>query len=510
MENYNTTNDKKYSLDDYELNEIKILDQMCIINRREENLAYLTEFSDMIPYYDDANGLHLKITNKGAEPTNVPLSNWLTRDFIMPASCGSLSDDEYLAHFAKNKKIVLEKNLLRNTYAQFVAPSAVQSATLVELIRKKDAVVQFKAGTGKTFAFLLGLLWGFDQNNDKLQYVFVTSSHEVASQIHKIAQDILPKDARIFLSIGQKKVNGSGISGGFKQSLDKPQTRSNPGNERDEVGRAQVIVGTMGKIYDLFTRKFYSVDNLKAICVDEFDHIIVARNRRNPQMSTEYQINEIMEYIPTDAQRVFFSATVNPEALTAALSHLRSYSPKIGEPLIMLLRKEDYTVDGIVQYYIQCTNDDVKKDVLMDLLKGLRISQGIIFVNRITTANEIKYFLDSQEIRLESAVFSAEMSGEERKKAHDNFINNKIRLLISTDVTSRGIDVVGINVVINYDMPDYLEAYIHRVGRSGRFGKKGTAISLILEKEMDKIDEINRHSSKSKMRSIEGSLENLL
>jgi len=273
----------------------------------------------------------------------------------------------------------------------------------------------------------------------------------------------------------------------------------------------------MGKFYDyLFNKKCISIKYLKSICVDEFDSIVTSRSRSRSEtiMSTERQMMEIIDIIPKSIQRVFVSATVSSESFDIAQSYFRSYNPYLGEPFIVLLDIEDYTLDSIRQYYIEISSYDQKKDVLLDLLKQCRISQAIIFTNKIDTAYEIKSYLDKQEIQMTSAVFHGNLPSVERKNIHANFLHNKIRLLISTDLTSRGLDIAGINLVINFDMPEVLETYIHRVGRSGRYGKKGVAISMILvnstKNEKKKVDGINECSKQSIMTALPEDLANLL
>ena len=273
----------------------------------------------------------------------------------------------------------------------------------------------------------------------------------------------------------------------------------------------------MGKFYDyLCNKKWIETKYLKSICVDEFDNIVASRSRARSStvMNTEEQMAAIMKRIPSRTQRAFFSATVFSQALEIAHSYFRPYDLMIGDPFLVLLDIEDYTLEGIRQYYVECQSFNDKKEVLLDLLKQLRISQAIIFANRIETANEIKLFLDDQDVKITSAVFHGNLPAVERKNIHQSFSQCNIRVLISTDLTARGLDVQGINLVINFDMPDVLETYIHRVGRSGRYGKKGVAISLILvnrdKDERKKILNINECSKQSQMGELCGDLANLL
>jgi len=171
-------------------------------------------------------------------------------------------------------------------------------------------------------------------------------------------------------------------------------------------------------------------------------------------------------------------------------------------------------LEGIRQYYVKVGTFLDKKGVLLDLLQQCRISQAIIFANKKETANELKLYLDEQEISFHSAVCHGDLSAIVRQTIHKELIEGKLRLLISTDLTARGLDIQGINVVINFDMPDVLENYIHRIGRSGRYGRKGVAINLILVNsstdEMQKVERINEVSKAGHMVPLPEDLANLL
>ncbi|XWV25171.1 mimivirus translation initiation factor 4a [Tupanvirus deep ocean] len=515
------TEDNGESITDIKFNQISLGEHNCNVNKKlGEGLYLLHDFTDAIPQYDETNGPHLKLkTKKASELAIIPLSSRVASGMLIENS-KDLTDEEYFSKFVEKKQVVVE-SLVRQTFAKgYEAPSAVQALAIPELIQGRDALIQFKSGTGKTHAFLFGCLWAFDPMDDQLQFVFVTNSHEVAYQIYEQAMFLLPS-AKIALCIGQKKDMGTATSGGFKAPIGTSSLNTKAKTlkeEREEVQKAQIIVCTMGKFYDyLCNKRWVSTNYLKTICTDEFDNIVASRSGRTRSttvMSTEEQMAAIIKKIPEKTQRVFFSATVSNQAFEIAHSYFRPYDPRVGEKLLVLLDIEDYTLEGIRQYYVQCSTYPEKKDVLLDLLKQCRISQGIIFANRIETANDIKAFLDDQDVQMTSAVFHGNLPALERKNIHQQFLQNKIRLLISTDLTARGLDVQGINVVINFDMPEVLETYIHRVGRSGRYGRKGVAISLILvnatKDERKKVTGINDCSKQSRMEPLPNDLENLL
>ena len=504
---------------DIKVNPITIWEHNCNINRSESDLKILANFSDALPKFSDELGPHLEIYPKnGGKPTIVPLNYGVTNGMLIKNS-KNMTDEEYYKAFVECKKPIVE-TLIKNTYAKgYESTSAVQAITIPELVQRKDALIQFKSGTGKTHAFLFGLLWGFDPLDDVLQYIFITNSHEVAKQIYRQAKELFPDNARISLCIGQKK--DTNIGGGFKTTITTSSLNTKPKSireERAEVSQAQIIVCTMGKFYDYLCNKKWinNIKHIKSICVDEFDNIVASRSksRNSTIMSTEDQMAAIIREMPKNTQRVFFSATVSEQALQIAHSYFRPYAPSIGEPLIVLLPPEDYTLEGIRQYYVQVNSIDVKKEVLIDLFKQFRLAQCIIFTNHIRTAEDIKYMFDKQAVAFSSAVFHGELPATVRDAIHRDFLENKIRILISTDLTARGFDAQSINIVINFDMPESLETYIHRVGRSGRYGRKGVAISLIMSNpkhnEMRKVDAINEVSKFNKFECLPADLSNLL
>lgn len=493
----------------------------------DENFCLLSDFSDATPLFDPKYGPYLSIKSKDGKVTK---QIQLMAPKMLIKDADKMSRDEYYKILMDKKKEFVNKYIIKQTFVMgYEYPSPIQSLAVLEMIQGRDVLIQSKSGTGKTHAFLFGCLWHFDPMDTALQHIFVTSSHEVAIQTFQKARILLPETTKIALCIGQKKDTASTSTGGFKTPIGtssltvKQKTLK---EEREEVSSSQVIVCTMGKFYDfLCNKKYISLKYLKSICIDEFDNIVSSRSksRSTTIMNTEDQMVAIMNEITNNAkrnkypdavQRIFCSATVSKESLEIACNYFRPYNKDVGEPFIVLLDIEDYTLEGIRQYYVICEKYDQKKEILLDLIKQCRIAQAIIFTNRIETANDIKLYLDEQEIPFSSAVFHGGLPSVVRSNIHKDFIDNKIRLLISTDVTARGLDIHSINLVILFDMPEHLETYIHRIGRSGRFGRKGVAISFILvSSKMDerkKLDSINECSKNSKIEELPKDLENLL
>ncbi|AYV85292.1 MAG: mimivirus translation initiation factor 4a [Satyrvirus sp.] len=506
-----------------EVNAITILDNRFNVNRKIDDIILLNDFSNASPLFNVEHGPYLEISTKHPTIKKIVHLSGSAASGLLIENSSKISDEEYFTKFVEKKKEFVNEWLIRNTFARgFKTPTAIQAITLPEIIQKKDVLVQSKSGTGKTHAFLFGCLWHFDPNDYELQHVFITSSHEVASQIYEQAKCLLPPETKITLCIGQKKENSRPLNGGFKTTVGT-STLTNQNSrqktikeEREEISNSQVIIGTMGKFYDfMFNKKWINTDYLKTLCVDEFDNIVSSRSRsRSISMSTEKQMAVIIEKIPKGTQRLFFSATVSEEALYISRNYFRQNLSPNEEPLIIVLNIYDYTLEGIRQYYYPCRSFQDKIDILFRILNQCRIAQGIIFTNSSDTAEKLKDILDKQAVRISSEVFHGNLEEKTRSNIYKNFVNNKIRLLISTDLTSRGLDIQSINVVINFDMPDSVYTYIHRVGRSGRYGRKGTAISLLVvnnhSDEIIKVNTINDHSYKSKMEELPDRLDNLL
>lgn len=505
-------------LNNMQFNQQNISGYKCNVNRIDVNL--MSSFEDIIIRYESKMETYMNETN----PYPININNLKDMCITIPDGKNMSNKEFYKEYYSK--RLPFWKHLIDQLYSKkgYEKPSPIQSVTIPELINYKDGLIQFKSGTGKTAAFLTGLLWGFEQNVDQLQYIFMTSTHQIAQQIYSQVIELMPESTKVVLCIGNKRNgNDDNNTGAFKKTLKKTSAlEDRPLSLKDEINRlknAQIIVCTIGKFYNyLVDRKYIkSLGYVKGFCVDEFDIIVEPRFQKNRDSVINVdQIGTIINMLPAYTQRVFFSATVTSETLSITSGYFRKYSPDVGEPLVILLDTDDYTLEGIRQYYVKIESYQEKKDCLYELLQQLRITQCIIFVNKIETTNDLKFFLDSKKIPIPSAVFHSGMSSEEQNDVYKKFKDNKFRLLISTDKLSRGIDIQSINIVFNFDMPRELATYIHRIGRSGRYGRKGTTISFITVNPIMKINEmlsvnaIDECSTNNKMMELPEDISNLL
>ena len=209
--------DKEKNSDQYwntPLEPITVGEHNCNVNRTK--LLPLINFSDAMPMYNEEFGPHLQICPKDSPPIIVPLTGPTCSGMLIKDQ-EKMPDNVFYKTFVECKRPIVEA-LIKNTYKKgFEIPSVVQAIAVPELIQRRDALVQFKSGTGKTHAFLFGLLWGFDPNDSALQYVFITNSHEVAKQIYDRAKELVPENTKISLCIGQKK--DVTVAGGFKSTI---------------------------------------------------------------------------------------------------------------------------------------------------------------------------------------------------------------------------------------------------------------------------------------------------
>ena len=339
----------------------------------------------------------------------------------------------------------LKDDLLRGIYGYgFESPSVIQQCAIRPLaFSKKDLIAQAQSGTGKTATFAIGLLQNLDPHRQSCQAIILSPTRELAKQ-----------SAAVATALGRfTGVNVLACTGGTA-------VREQAGALRRGV---QLVVGTPGRVLDLLEKRILSADDVRSIVLDEADEML--------GLGFKEQIHNVLSLLPREAKIALFSATLPPDSLEIA----SSWMP---DALRIIVKKEELTLAGIKGFYVFCGNEERDKfAALTDLYDSLSITQAVIFVNHRRKAD----FLTTELNRLDFAVSTihSELSQEEREGVMKTFRSGQTRVLIATDVLARGIDVQQVNMVINYDLPRDLASYIHRVGRSGRFGRKGTAINLL-------------------------------
>ena len=348
----------------------------------------------------------------------------------------------------------LKEDILRGIYSYgFEKPSSIQQRAIKPLIEGKDLIAQAHSGTGKTATFTIGALEIIDKSIMKPQVIILAPNRELAMQIFNVFNSLNDYHG----------VKGGLIMGGT-------DLRENFKILDEGV---QYIVGTPGRIYDMLKRYALVTDSIKSFILDEADEML--------SRGFKEQIYEIFQFIPKECQVCLFSATMPEMALEIAKKFMR-------EPTRILVNKEQLTLEGIKQYYLGVEQESWKLATLQDLYEKLSISQSIIFVNSKRKADFLKEQLEQNDYTVEC--IHGDLTQKDRNEIMQSFRNGNSRILITTDIIARGIDIQTVSIVINYDIPRYREVYIHRIGRSGRFGRKGIAINFVTEREYNNLKDI--------------------
>ena len=352
----------------------------------------------------------------------------------------------------------LSDPLIRGIYGYgFETPSMIQQLAIVPMSRSTDILAQAQSGTGKTGAFSIGALSVVDSALHVPQVLILCPTRELSQQTERVIRSI----------------------GSFMNLKVLSATGGNKLHQDIRILQAgvHVIVGTPGRMFDLIRRGELHVDQVKYIILDEADQML-------EELFSE-QIRAILDSsFPPTTKLALFSATMPQHVLDIAETYL-------SHPVRILLPPEEVTLDGIKQYFVSLEREEWKLSVLLDLYQNIKVNQALIYVNKRYKAEWLAKQLGAQGFTLE--YIHGEMEVEERKKKMDDFRSGVVRVMISTDLLARGIDVQQVSLVINYDMPIQRENYVHRIGRSGRYGKKGTAINLICGDEHHALKDLETH-----------------
>lgn len=352
----------------------------------------------------------------------------------------------------------LKVKLLRGIYAYgFEKPSPIQGRAIVPILSKRDVIGQAQSGTGKTGTFLISTLQRIDTELKRPQALILAPTRELSTQIYNVLENLSS-----FMG-----VNTMLLVGGNNRRDDIQALSTTP---------RQVIVGTPGRVYDMLKNLSFSSKDLCMFVLDEADEML--------SRGFEDQIYEIFRYIPRSCQTVLMSATMPPEALQMTEKFMEN-------PIKILVQNEELTLEGIRQFFISIDKEAWKLETLIDIYNKLSISQSIIYCNTKRTADWLVSQLTDREYAVQC--IHSNMSSEERKDVMKQFREGNLRVIIATDIISRGIDVQQVSIVINYDIPALKDVYIHRIGRSGRFGRKGVAINFVTQDDINKMRTIQTY-----------------
>lgn len=349
----------------------------------------------------------------------------------------------------------LEVNILRGIYANgFEYASPIQERAIPVILTGKDVIAQAQSGTGKTGAFCISALQ-LCKPTDVQQVLILSPTRELAIQTN----DVFKKLAEFTTIRSQLLIGGTSVD------ADITALKKNP----------QVIVGCPGRVLDMLSRGHIH-NTLTMVIMDEADEIL--------SQGFQSQLHTMFSYISESAQIVMFSATIPDSLHDVANKIMRT-------PEEILVKSDMLTLEGISQFYVSFDNDADKLEALQDLYEGIAVSQSIIYCNSVKRVQSL--YLAMKDAGYPVCCIHSEMEKSERTTAYNEFKTGKYRVLISSNVTSRGIDIQQVSVVINFDIPRCVHNYLHRIGRSGRWGRKGLGINFITKYDKDMIHTIEKH-----------------
>uniref|UniRef100_A0A6A7FVX0 RNA helicase n=1 Tax=Hirondellea gigas TaxID=1518452 RepID=A0A6A7FVX0_9CRUS len=340
-------------------------------------------------------------------------------------------------------------------------PSVIQQIGIPAMLSGMDLIAQAQSGTGKTGTFCVGTLNNVDVLLNECQVLVLAPTRELAEQIY---------DVMIAFSVHIRGIKVHVCLGG--NSFERDVTTLQNG--------VHIVVGTPGRVNHMIRKGFLSLRQLRTFVLDEADEML-------SRGFTE-QIFETFQSIGQKVQVCLFSATLDVPTINMSQKFLN-------DPVRIILKKAEVTLEGISQFYVELKRRSWKFDTLCDLYETLTINQSIIYCNKKSTVEHLTGLLRGAD-HVVSATHG-EMRPETRKAVMAEFRKGESRVLVTTDLMGRGIDVQGVSLVVNYDLPYEKEKYIHRIGRSGRFGKKGVAINFVVT------DDDYHRGDAEKLREIE-------
>jgi ATP-dependent RNA helicase DeaD len=336
-------------------------------------------------------------------------------------------------------------------------PTPIQEEAIPGLLEGRDIIGQAQTGTGKTAAFGLPLLQYVDMDDHEVQALVLTPTRELCIQVTQALR-----------AYGEKKgVKVVAVFGGAPIRTQQAQLKEG----------AQVVVGTVGRVMDLMSRHSLMLTSARFVVLDEADEML--------DLGFLEDVEMILSRCPSGRQTALFSATMPVE--------IRKLAEKgMYDPVTIKVRAATLTIDTVEQFYIEVP-DKEKPDALASLLKAERPKQAIIFVRTKIGVDRLARALDNKGVRVKA--LHGDMSQGSRDGVMIAFKDGREKLLVATDIAARGLDISGVSHVINYDMPNSPEVYVHRIGRTGRVGRSGRAITLITPKQQRDLEAVRKHAN---------------
>ncbi len=343
---------------------------------------------------------------------------------------------------------------------EYTEPTPIQAKAIPLILNRNDVLGSAQTGTGKTAAFAIPILQHLfldrrqTNHSRQIKTLIITPTRELAIQIGE-SLDVYGKYTGIKTTV---------IFGGVKQGAQTNILRSG----------VDILVATPGRLLDLMDQGYVSLDQIEYFVLDEADRML--------DMGFIHEIRKIIAKLPSKRQSLFFSATMPDNIVELSSKILRNPKKVDVSPV-------SSTADTI-QQYLYFTNRNDKKDLILHILKDQAIDPVLLFAKTKYGADKIARHLKKQNIKSEA--IHGDKAQNQRQKVLEKFKNREIRVLVATDIAARGIDIDKLKYVINYDIPNVAETYVHRIGRSGRAGDEGIAISMCEPEENAYIKDIER------------------
>lgn len=362
-------------------------------------------------------------------------------------------------NFTAWNELDIETSLLRGIYGYgFEKPSSIQQQAIKPLIMGRDIVIQAHSGTGKTATFAIGSLANIDLTLNDTQVLVLSPTKELTIQT-----------AKVFSGLGSM-MNGLRIKTLYGGA------HFEEGNAFSNKETPHIICGCPGKVFDMMRRSRISCKNIKLVILDEADEVLSS--------GFKDQVYNIFQYFNSTIQVALVSATL-PDSINSIIDKI------MRNPVRISVKREMLTLEGITQHYIAVEDDRQKYATLKDLYSLISISSSIIYCNSVKRVQDLYEAMKEDDFSV--CRIHSGMERGEREKSFDDFRVGRTRVLISSNVTARGIDIQQVSIVVNFDIPKCVNTYLHRIGRSGRWGRKGVGINLITRRDVTKLKEIEEY-----------------
>lgn len=353
----------------------------------------------------------------------------------------------------------ISDSLLRGIYSYgFERPSPIQRQGILPIIEGKDIIAQAQSGTGKTGCFSVASLATVVPELKQVQVMIIAPTRELARQIYNVVSTL------------SKYIEGCRVQlliGGTSTETDISQLKNDT---------PHVVVGCPGRIHDMLRRRHINSQHIRLLVIDEADEMLSSGFKE--------QVYFVFQCLKSDIQVGLFSATLPEDLIELTNKFMR-------DPVRILVKSEQLTLEGIRQYYIGLDTDGEKYETLCDLYTSLSMAQCIIYCNSVRRVSDLYQAMNEDKFPV--CCIHSGMDKEERYKNYDDFRNGQYKVLISSNVTARGIDIQAVSTVVNFDMPKDIHTYLHRIGRSGRWGRKGVAVNFVTRRDFRKMREIERY-----------------